>query len=32
MNIVGTCLGHHKDDVSETVFMNFVKGRDIMDL
>lgn len=30
--IEGVCLGHHKDDLSENVFMNILKGKDILDL
>jgi tRNA(Ile)-lysidine synthetase-like protein len=30
--IDGVCLGHHKDDLSENVFMNILKGNDILDL
>lgn len=28
----GFCLGHHKDDLSENVFMNIMRGKDIFDL
>lgn len=31
-NIDGVCLGHHRDDVSENVLMNIMKGNDIMNL
>jgi tRNA(Ile)-lysidine synthetase-like protein len=31
-NLVGICLGHHKDDLIENVFMNFAKGKNILDL
>jgi tRNA(Ile)-lysidine synthetase-like protein len=30
--IVCFCLGHHSDDVGETIMMNIFKGRDILDL
>lgn len=30
--INGFCLGHHKDDISENVFMNIMKKKDILDL
>jgi tRNA(Ile)-lysidine synthetase-like protein len=30
--INGFCLGHHKDDISENVFMNIMRGKDILDL
>ena len=29
---VSFCLGHHRDDLAENVFMNILKGRDILDL
>ena len=31
-NLSGICLGHHKDDLIENVFMNFAKGKNILDL
>lgn len=31
-NLDGICLGHHKDDLIENVFMNFAKGKNILDL
>ena len=31
-NIIGFCLGHHRDDLAENVFMNIMKGRDILDI
>jgi tRNA(Ile)-lysidine synthetase-like protein len=31
-DLVGICLGHHKDDLIENVFMNFAKGKNILDL
>jgi len=31
-NISGFCLGHHQDDLIENIFMNILKGRDILDL
>ena len=30
--IDNVCLGHHKDDLSENVFMNILRGKDILDL
>ena len=30
--IIGFCLGHHKDDRIENIFMNIMKGRDILDI
>ena len=30
--IIGFCLGHHKDDHIENIFMNIMKGRDILDI
>jgi tRNA(Ile)-lysidine synthetase-like protein len=30
--IIGFCLGHHKDDIAENIFMNIMKGRDILDI
>ncbi|AYV75597.1 MAG: putative tRNA(Ile)lysidine synthase [Terrestrivirus sp.] len=29
---VSFCLGHHRDDLAENVFMNILKGRNILDL
>lgn len=31
-NIEGVCLGHHSDDLMENVFMNIMRGKDLMDL
>jgi tRNA(Ile)-lysidine synthetase-like protein len=31
-NLDGICLGHHKDDLIENVFMNFAQGKNILDL
>ena len=31
-HIQGICLGHHKDDLIENVFMNLMKGRDLLEL
>jgi tRNA(Ile)-lysidine synthetase-like protein len=31
-DVYGVCLGHHRDDISENVFTNIIKGRDILDL
>lgn len=31
-NLAGFCLGHHKDDLIENVFMNLSKGKNILDL
>jgi tRNA(Ile)-lysidine synthetase-like protein len=31
-NLDGICLGHHKGDLIENVFMNFAKGKNILDL
>lgn len=31
-NIQGMCLGHHKDDMTENVFMNFSRNKDLLDL
>lgn len=31
-NLDGICLGHHKGDLIENVFMNFSKGKNILDL
>ena len=31
-NIQGVCLGHHKDDLIENVFMNLLRGKDLLDL
>ncbi len=31
-NISGFVLGHHKDDLSENVFMNIIQGKDILEL
>ncbi|ATZ80260.1 putative tRNA(Ile)lysidine synthase [Bodo saltans virus] len=31
-NLGGICLGHHKGDLIENVFMNIMKGRNILDL
>lgn len=31
-NLEGICLGHHKDDLIENVFMNMSKGKNILDL
>jgi tRNA(Ile)-lysidine synthetase-like protein len=31
-NLAGICLGHHKDDLIENVFMNLSKGKNILDL
>ena len=30
--VQGICLGHHEDDLIENVFMNVLKGKDILDL
>jgi tRNA(Ile)-lysidine synthetase-like protein len=30
--IQGVCLGHHKDDMTENVFMNLLRGKDLLDL
>jgi tRNA(Ile)-lysidine synthetase-like protein len=30
--VQGICLGHHEDDLVENVFMNVLKGKDILDL
>lgn len=30
--LFGICLGHHKDDLIENVFMNMSKGKNILDL
>lgn len=31
-NIEGVCLGHHQDDLTENVFMNIMRGKDLLDL
>lgn len=31
-NVAGICLGHHKGDLIENVFMNLFKGRDLLEL
>jgi|694.fasta_scaffold76601_1 tRNA(Ile)-lysidine synthetase-like protein len=31
-NISYICLGHHNDDLAENVLMNFLRGRDLLDL
>jgi tRNA(Ile)-lysidine synthase len=31
-NIQGVCLGHHKDDVTENIFMNIFRGKDLLEL
>lgn len=31
-NIQGICLGHHKDDLIENVFMNIMRDKDFLDL
>lgn len=30
--VFGFCLGHHKDDLAENVFMNIMRGNDLFDL
>lgn len=30
--IQGVCLGHHRDDLAENVFMNLMRGKDLLDL
>lgn len=30
--VQGICLGHHKDDLIENVFMNMLKGKDLLEL
>ncbi len=31
-NLYGICLGHHRDDISENIFTNIVKNRDIFNI
>jgi tRNA(Ile)-lysidine synthetase-like protein len=31
-DLAGVCLGHHKDDLIENVFMNMSKGKNLLDL
>lgn len=31
-NLQGICLGHHYDDLAENVFMNFMRGRELLKL
>ena len=31
-NLDGICLGHHKDDLTENIFMNIFRGKDLLEL
>lgn len=31
-DIEGVCLGHHKDDITENIFMNLTRGKNLLEL